>query len=100
MIGAEYASIYNEDGSYADKNVMAVMLSYQNQFVQEQGNLFYDVKLNKKDTQTGGLYTESSGDLDTYNINIISKKTEVNSQIKSVDNRGTYSADYRFVTSG
>lgn len=37
VIGAEYTSIYNEDGSYADKNVMAVMLSYQNQFVQEQG---------------------------------------------------------------
>ena len=36
VIGAEYTSIYNEDGSYADKNVMAVMLSYQNQFVQEQ----------------------------------------------------------------
>lgn len=36
VIGAEYTSIYNEDGSYADKNIMAVMLSYQNQFVQEQ----------------------------------------------------------------
>ena len=51
VIGAEYTSIYNEDGSYADKNVMAVMLSYQNQFVSEP------------------------------------------TQIKSVDNRGTYSAD-------
>lgn len=36
VIGAEYTSIYNEDGSYADKNVMAVMLSYQNQFVSDQ----------------------------------------------------------------
>lgn len=35
--GTQYISIYNEDGSIADKNVAAVMLSYQNQFVQEQG---------------------------------------------------------------
>lgn len=35
VIGAEYTSIYKEDGSYADKNVMAVMLSYQNQFVSD-----------------------------------------------------------------
>lgn len=30
--GVEYNSIYNEDGSYKDQNVAAVMMSYQNQF--------------------------------------------------------------------
>ena len=30
--GIEYTSIYNEDGSFADENVAAVVMSYQNQF--------------------------------------------------------------------
>lgn len=34
--GIEYNSIYNEDGSYKDQNVAAVMMSYQNQFAKEQ----------------------------------------------------------------
>lgn len=37
--GVEYNSIYNEDGSYKDQNVAAVMMSYQNQFVQEPKQL-------------------------------------------------------------
>ena len=37
--GIEYDSIYNEDGSYKDQNVAAVMMSYQNQFVQEPKQL-------------------------------------------------------------
>lgn len=37
--GIEYNSIYNEDGSYKDQNVAAVMMSYQNQFVQEPKQL-------------------------------------------------------------
>jgi hypothetical protein len=34
-VGIEYNSIYNEDGSYKDKNVAAVMMSYQNQFADD-----------------------------------------------------------------
>lgn len=37
--GIEHNSIYNEDGSYKDQNVAAVMMSYQNQFVQEPTQL-------------------------------------------------------------
>lgn len=33
--GIEYNSIYNEDGSYKDQNVAAVMMSYQNQFADD-----------------------------------------------------------------
>ena len=34
--GIEYDSIFNEDGSYKDQNVAAVMMSYQNQFAEER----------------------------------------------------------------
>lgn len=33
--GIEYDSIFNEDGSYKDQNVAAVMMSYQNQFADD-----------------------------------------------------------------
>ena len=35
ITGAPYESIYNQNGSYASKNVLAVMVSYQNQFLTE-----------------------------------------------------------------
>lgn len=67
VIGAEYTSIYNEDGSYADKNVMAVMLSYQNQFVQEQGQQILPQMLEQFDladenARLDDIYPEYTGE--------------------------------------
>ena len=36
--GTTYTSIYNEDGSVADKNIGAIFTSYQNQFVSDKGS--------------------------------------------------------------
>lgn len=36
--GNTYTSIYNEDGSVADKNIGAIFTSYQNQFVSDKGS--------------------------------------------------------------
>lgn len=67
VIGAEYTSIYNEDGSYADKNVMAVMLSYQNQFVQEQGQqippqMLEQFDLADENARLDDIYPEYTGE--------------------------------------
>lgn len=66
VIGAEYTSIYNEDGSYADKNVMAVMLSYQNQFVQEQPKV---KTIEYSDSEVLGIFAKAknNGDITLNN---------------------------------
>jgi hypothetical protein len=78
VIGAEYTSIYNEDGSYADKNVMAVMLSYQNQFVQEQGQqippqMLEQFDLADENARLDDIYPEYKGET----INIDGKERSV-----------------------
>lgn len=64
--GVEYNSIYNEDGSYKDQNVAAVMMSYQNQFVQEptQLTLFQPEQFDLADenARLDDIYPEYTGE--------------------------------------
>ena len=103
----EYASIYNEDGSLADKNVAAVFVSYENQFLVEPSKTTIleqkDIVSDAKEQDYDGVIARNILDLgysatqeDTNKIADDYVAFEPN-QIKSVDNRGTYSDKTRNV---
>lgn len=52
--GREYAPLFDENGMATDANLAAAIISYQNQFAQETGNIYY-----KKDIFDGLITTNS-----------------------------------------